>query len=286
MTGARGKLLALAALVTIPAAAAARPALCVGGLAWHGLDDADAAAMREQLAQALASAGVEGEPTADTLWCDGSSVETIGSQGQIFIQVERRAVAARVQFKVVDGASAATIYLRTVGCPAHDFPAGVDFETPLESALLALHRPPDDQSDDQPAQVALRARGRSRARAVAASHGPERAEPGGPPPLAIAGWAVAGLSGALALSGLAIGAQALVLDGSLRTRANAGQCVRIARGTFVDCNRSLRSDIDFLTLLVWLSDGFWAAGGVAGGSAGILLVLGYTATERSEEASR
>lgn len=283
MTGARDTLLAFAVLVAMPAAASARPELCVGGLAWYGLDDADAAVMREQLAHALVLAGVDGEPTADTLWCDGSTIETVGSQGQIFIQVERRAVAARVQFKVIDGANAATIYLRTVGCPARDFPYGIDFETPLESALLALHRPADDHNDEHTAQVALRARGRSRARAVAASHGPDRSGTEDPLPLAIAGWAVAGLSGALALSALAAGAQTLVLDASLRERANAGRCVRLARGSFVECDRALRSDIDTLTVLVWLTNGLWAAAGVAGGSAGILLVLGYTATERSEE---
>src|SRR5512137_2886062 len=144
MAGTRQTLLlAMTAIVVSRPAWSATPALCLAGVAWQGLAGDDASALRERLALALSSVGVEGAHTADGVWCSGISAETPGAQGQIFVQVMQSGATARVQLKVVDAATAATVYLRTVGCPSRDFPHGIDFETALESALLALHQSPE-----------------------------------------------------------------------------------------------------------------------------------------------
>jgi hypothetical protein len=294
MVGTRPMLLAIAATaVAGPAMATAPATLCLAGMAWQGLTESDTSALRERMAQALTTVGVDETQPVDAMWCAGTSAEVASAQGQIFVQVIATGATARVQLKVVDAATAATVYLRTVGCPIRSFPGGIDFETAFEAALFALRRPSTSDDDDpqvaaaerveRSARAVLRAKGRQRARSSAATtHSQTAAGRAGPTALPILGWVTAGLGAALALGALGAGAEALVFNDTLRRRAVAGACVQRARGQYVQCDRSLRSDVDLLSLLVWATDGLWAAAALFGGSAAVLLWLGYAPTEAKE----
>ncbi|MBN2358027.1 MAG: hypothetical protein JXR83_01150 [Deltaproteobacteria bacterium] len=297
MNGTARLMFSIAAMATaLPATAIGAPELCLAGLAWQGRGESDAGALRERLAQALAIVGIEGASDPETIWCAGDSIETVGLQGQVYVQIVRDQATTRVQLRVVDAATTFTIYQRTVGCPTNDFPQRIDFETALEKALHALRRPPttDDSAPEvaaaeraeRSAQAALRAKGRQRAqRAVQGLPGLNSGLDLRRAPLMIFGWAAAGLSGALALSALATGAQALVSNHMLRQRAAAGGCIERAPSHYVQCDRGLRNDVEFLSLMVWASNGLWASSAIFGTGAALLLWFGYAPEESREDAA-